>query len=105
MKIDGVEAPSTLRFVDCDVDGTDGSWDIDAGSASYSLIGSRLGQDGNWLILGDLEAVGELKAGLGLALGNAEDIPQGFPGAMKKAILLHDPDGNELGYLVTYEAS
>jgi len=102
MKIDGVETPSRLEFIDCQVDGTEGPWIIVAGAASYTLIGSHLDNEGKHLILGDLETQGQLRAGNGLALGNAEDVPGGFPGTMKKVIMVYDMDGEELGYLVTY---
>ncbi len=105
MKINGVETPARLEFIRCQVEGTAGSWYIYDGTGSYTLIGSRIESDGKHLILGDLEIQGQLRAGTGLALGNAEDVPPGFPGDMKKVIMVYDMDGEALGYLVTYDES
>ncbi|MCB9513558.1 MAG: hypothetical protein R3C71_08420 [Candidatus Krumholzibacteriia bacterium] len=43
-----------------------------------------------------------MKALDGLAFGNAQDVPQGFPGPKRKIIMAYDVAGNEIGYLVTY---
>ncbi|MEZ4397390.1 MAG: glycosyl hydrolase family 28-related protein [Candidatus Krumholzibacteriia bacterium] len=115
MMISGEVVPAEVRIFNCELEGDDGSWSISAGgSGEYTLSGSNLDESGAHRLLGPLEVSGDasidgsivsqarVKAGAGLALGNAQDVPSGFPGDSQKIMMVYDMEGNELGYLLTY---